>query len=208
MAAAAAFGFGQAASADPIPYPGSGAYNPTTYSFTAAADGDVIAYIVGGFGAGFTNELGLLINGVLSPAGFGLNNHSTVVGDSFNLGHANAGDTLVFVLHNLTVGADAYSDPAMNAAYDDAGVTGHNHIYSTAYTGTSPVFAGVPVGTYVAFEDLPFPDADFNYDDESFVFTNERVTASVVPEPGALALLGLGLGCLAAIRTRRTDPAA
>ena len=207
VATVAALGVAQAASADPIPYPSAGLYNPTTYSFTAAADGDVVAYIVGGFSAGFTNELGLLVNGVLASAGYGLNNHTSALGDSFNFGAVSAGDTLVFVLHNLSLGADAFSDPALNIAYDGPGATEHNHIYSTAYTATSPLFPGVPVGTYVAFEDIPISTGpDFNYDDESFVFTNVSATA-VVPEPGPLALLGLGLGCLAAIRARRSRSA-
>jgi hypothetical protein len=83
----------------------------------------------------------------------------------------------------------------MNAGYDSTGYTGgHNHVYSTLYTATSPVFAGVPAGTYVAFEDLPFPGADFNYDDESFVFTNTITTT--VPEPSSYILLGVGLAGL------------
>lgn len=179
------------ACADAIPYPGSGSYNPVTYSFTAASTGDVIAYIVGGFSAGYTNEMGLLVNGVLTPAGFGLNNHASNLGDSFNLGSVNAGDSLVFVLKNYSLGDYAYSDPGMNVGYDNPGAPGHNHIYSTAYTATGPVFGGVPAGTYVAFEDLRFPDSDYNYDDESFVFTN--VGTTVVPEPGTIGLLAVGL---------------
>jgi hypothetical protein len=197
-----ALGASRPASADAIPYPGSGSYNPVTYSFTAASTGDVIAYIVGGFGAGYTNEMGLLVNGVLSPAGFGLNNHTSNLGDAFNLGPVNAGDSLVFVLKNYTLGDYAYSDPNMNVAYDNPGAPGHNHIYSTAYTATGPVFGSVPAGTYVAFEDLRFPDSDYNYDDESFVFTN--VGTTVVPEPGTLGLLGASLlPALALIRRRR-----
>ncbi len=64
-------------------------------------------------------------------------------------------------------------------------------MYSTPYTATGPVFAGIPVGTFVSFEDLPFNSSDLNYNDEDFVFTNVAVTA--VPEPTSLLLLGAGL---------------
>lgn len=198
-------GFAQSTNADAIPYPDGGLYNTTAYTFTAASGGDVIAYIVGGFGAGYSNELGLLINGAPSGAGFGLGNHSSSLGDSFHLGTAAAGDTLTFILHNLSLGMDAYSDPSLNAPYDAPGVAGHNHIYSTDYTATSPVFPGVPAGTYVAFEDLPFPNSDFNYDDESFVFTNVLIgpPPGSVPEPGTLGLLAGALVPLSALALRR-----
>lgn len=196
----------QARAADPIPYPNSGTYNPVTYSFTAASTGDVVAYFIGGAGAGYTNEMGLLVNGVQTPAGFGLNNHASSVGDSFDLGTVNAGDSLVFILNNLSLGMKAYSDPSMNLAYDAVGQTEHNHIYSTPYTATSPLFGTVPAGAYVAFEDIPFPGADFNYDDESFVFTNVGTTTGAVPEPGSLSLLAgsilPGIACL--IRRKRS----
>ncbi len=38
-------------------------------------------------------------------------------------GNAVAGDTLVFVLVNKTLGQNAYSDPAMNVSYDNSGET-------------------------------------------------------------------------------------
>src|ERR1035437_3971950 len=121
---------------DPIPYAHIGTYNSAIYSFTAASSGSVMAYFVGGQGAGYTNQMGLLINGTLSSAGYGLGNHSSAYGQSFNLGTVNAGDVLTFILHNLTFGGEnAYSDPSLNVAYDTVGDTlGHNHIYSTAYT--------------------------------------------------------------------------
>lgn len=200
-----AFGSARPArAADAIPYPNSGTYNPITYSFTAATTGNVVAYFIGGAGAGYTDEMGLMVNGVQSGAGFGLNNHASSVGDSFDLGPVTAGDSLVFILDNLSVGQKAYSDPSMNVAYDAAGETGHNHIYSTAYTATSPLFGSVPAGAYVAFEDLQFPNSDFNYDDESFVFTNVGTTSSAVPEPGTLGLLaGTIVPALAGLIRRR-----
>lgn len=189
---------------DAIPYPAAGSYNAVSYSFTAAVSGDLVAYFVDGGGAGYENQLGLLVNGVLSGAGYGLDNHASAVGDSFNFGHVEAGDTLVFVLHNLTVGRDAYSDPGMNLAYDSNTALVHNHVYATPYSATSPQYTGVPAGTYVAFEDIPFPGADYNYRDEVFVFSNVTVTA--VPEPATALLMALGVVGLASL-TRRRGPA-
>lgn len=182
-----------------IPYATPGTYNATTYTFTAQNTGDVLAYFVGGAGAGHQNTVGLLINGVLSSAGFGLDNHASAVGDSFNFGPVQAGDVLTLVMNDATLNARVYSNPALNAAYDAVGVTLHNHIYSTPYSASSGRFAGVPDGIYVGFEDLPFPGSDYNYDDESFVFTNVAVA---VPEPQVLALMLAGLG-VAAMATRR-----
>ena len=154
--------------------------------------------------AGYENEVGLLINGTLSSAGFGLNNHSSASGDSFDFGTVSAGDSLIFVMHNLSRDAYAYTDATRNAAYDDVDdLIGHNHVYSTTYTATSPLFAGVPAGSYVGFEDLPFPDSDFNYDDESFVFANTAVTAGGVPEPASWGLMLLGFGVSGAMLRRR-----
>lgn len=189
---AAVFGGSAAALADAIPYPDIGTPNPVTTSFTAIATGDVIAYFAGSTAA-YDNQLGLLDNGVLTSAGYGLDNHSSAIGQSFNLGPVNAGDSLVFVLHSLTLGMDAYSDPSMNAGYDLDGSVGHNHVYSTDYSATSPVFPGVPAGIYVAFEDLQFPFSDFNYFDETFVFTIASNTPPAVPEPSSLALFGAAL---------------
>ena len=186
-----AFSMAQVAFADAIPYPSVGTPNPITYTFTATTTGDVIAYFAGSTAA-YDNELGLLVNGISSGV-IGLDNHSSSLGQSLDLGHANAGDTLVFVLQNNTLGMKAYSDSSLNVAYDINGSVGHNHVYSTPYTATSPIFDSIPVGTFVAFEDLQFPNSDFNYNDEDFVFTNVTGSPTTVPEPGTLFLFGTGL---------------
>jgi hypothetical protein len=184
------------ARADIIPYPTIGVVNPVTYSFTAASTGHVIAYFAGST-ASYDNELGMLINGVLSPSGFGLDNHTSALGATFDLGAVKAGDALTFVLHNLTLGADAYSDPSLNGAYDsiDGPHAPVNHIYSTPYTGTGPIIDSIPPGTYVAFEDFPASNPpDYNYHDETFVFTG--VAAAAAPEPATLSLACLGIAGL------------
>ena len=178
-------GLAASARADAIPYPTFGVVNPVVYTFTAGAAGDVVAYFAGA-SAGFTEELGLQVNGV-STGVFGLNNHTSNVGDSLNLGHANAGDILTFVLRTISPNiGDAFSNPALNGTYD--GGVGVQHVYSTPYTATSPIFDSIPVGTFVSWEDLPANQSpDFDYNDLSFVFPN----VSIDPVPGPIAGAGL-----------------
>jgi hypothetical protein len=214
LAASAVVGLGllgaaAPARADAIPYQNIGTPNPVTYSFTAKTTGDLIAYFAGST-ATYDNQLGVLVNGV-AQGGYGLDNHSSSVGEQYDFGLVTAGSTLVFVLHNLTLGNNAYSDPSLNVAYDLNGSDGHNHLYSTAYTATSPVLNGIPAGTFFAFEDLPFPYSDFNYNDEDFVFLDvaTKITsdagfaADPIPEPAALVLFGAGLAGLRLVRRRR-----
>lgn len=187
--AVAAIGFAESAAAGPIPYPNAGTQNPVLYSFTAANTGDITAYYYGST-AGYTNELTLLINGVATGVQ-GLNNHTSSHGQSLVLGHANAGDSLVFKMVNISPGGVGpwYSDKSLN--WD-----GVNHVYSTSFAGD---FA-IPAGTFVAFEDLP-NGGDLNYNDETFVFTNVA-TSTNVPEPATLLLTSLGLGVMG-LRSRR-----
>src|SRR5665213_32718 len=209
------------ASADLIPYGNAGTPNPTVYTFTATASGDITAYF-GGSSAGYDTEIGMLVNGV--PTGIiGLDDHSSTVGQSLNLGFASAGSTLVFELINNSLGLTAYSDPSLNLPYDVAGETanGHNHVYSTAYTATGPIpdpnqggsipVGIIPAGTYVAFEDLPFNglgasvngNSDFDYNDETFIVTDVSTTTSTVPDSGSsLTLLGIGFTGIGLLRRR------
>jgi len=181
----------QAMAKDDIPYPHSGKYNSTTYAFTAENTGDVVAYFAG-TDATYDNELGMLVNGV-STGKIGLDDHTSSIGQSFDLGHANAGDTLTFVLQVNTLKADVYSDPSLNLSYDTSGETlGHNHAYSTEYTATSPIFGSAPAGTFVAFEDERFPSSDFSYNDENFVFSNVAVPEPASEMLGAVALVLIG----------------
>jgi VPDSG-CTERM motif len=189
--------------AGPIPYPDSGTVNTATYSFTATSTGDLVGYF-GGSGASYDEQVGLLVNGTLTAAGFGLDDHSTPVGTAFNFGTVTAGDTLVFVdqVNNGAAVVDAYSDPSMNVAYDASTVTNHQHIYSTS-AAADQVFSGSPAGTYIGFEDLSFPGSDFNYFDDTFVFTNvSTVTGNVPDGASTLALVGMGLAAVFALRRR------
>src|ERR1700744_4685223 len=85
-----------------IPYPFSGIPNPVTYSFTAQNTGDIMAYFAGST-ASYEETLGMLDNGVLASGGFGLDDHSSSLGQSFDLGHVNAGDKLTFVVDVISL---------------------------------------------------------------------------------------------------------
>jgi protein with PEP-CTERM/exosortase system signal len=188
------------ARAGAIPYPDVGVPNATDYAFTATSTGEVDAYFAGS-GASYDEQVGLYINGVLSSAGWGLDDHTSSVGQLFDMGNVTAGDSLVFADDVFSTGGIVYSDPTLNVPYDGS-VTNHNHVYSTSATA-GQVSALIPAGTYVAFEDLSFPDSDYNYFDDTFVFTNVSTTTSGVPDASAtLSLLGLGVGALAAARRK------
>ena len=73
-----------------------GTPNTAGYTFTAAADGDIIAYFAGST-AGFDLRLGLMVNGTLTTAGLALDDHTSAIGQSFDFGPVKAGDTLTFV---------------------------------------------------------------------------------------------------------------
>jgi hypothetical protein len=69
-------------------YSNPGTENLQTYSFIAASTGDLIESFAG-TGAAFEQQLGVLVNGI-STGLVGLNNHASVLGESFNLGHVGA----------------------------------------------------------------------------------------------------------------------
>jgi PEP-CTERM motif len=122
----------------------------------------------------------MLVNGV--PTGiFGLDNHTSAVGEAFNLGAVDAGDKIEFFIADLSTGVNWYSNSAGNS-------DGFNHAYVTTYTGG---VSGIPAGTYVGFEDSG--GGDYDYNDDQFVFAN---VASGVPEPSAWAMLLAGFAGL------------
>lgn len=181
----------QAANAGSIPYPDTFTENPVLYDFTAASNGDIVAYFYG-TNAAYNSTLGLLVNGVDTGI-TGLPNHGSAIGQSLNFGFVTAGSVLTFYIKILETDFTFFSDKAMNA-------DGENHIYSTTFFGSNVI----PAGTYVGFEDLSVKllcNSDFNYTDHQFVFTN---TIAAVPEPSTWAMLIAGFAGLGAMAYRRS----
>jgi PEP-CTERM motif len=186
--------FGNAANADAIPYPGIGTpIAVPSYNFTASSTGNITAYFYTS-DAGDTEEVSMLVNGVATGI-FGLNNHTSAVGEAFNLGPVAAGDEIEFFIADLSTGVDWYSNAADNS-------DGANHAYATAYTGG---VSAIPVGTYLGFEDRG-TGGDYDYNDDQFVFTNvaSSVVAPGTPEPSTWAMMVLGFAGLGYAGYRRT----
>jgi hypothetical protein len=105
------------------------------------------------------------------------------------------GDMLVFDLFNTSFPGDTFSSDAATSP------DGDSHAYITPFSGPIGSF-GIINGTYVGMEDLPNGQSDFDYNDDTYVFTNVAATAPT-PEPSTFALLGTGLiGAAGALRRR------
>lgn len=197
FAAAATFALSAVAAQAVVPvYPAQGTENAALYSFTAAATGTIEAYFAGST-AGYTEELGLLVNGVDSGV-LGLNNKTTANGAAISFGSVTAGDTLTFFINVFNTSKTWFSDKSLNS-------DSINHVWSTAYAGGD---FGIPAGTFFGFEDLT-GGGDLNYNDEKFVFTNVKTVGSDVPEPAVWAMMIGGFGMIGAgLRGRRTALAA
>ncbi len=188
-AAIALIAVSASASAAPATYANIGIENDTTYSFTAAHTGDIVAYFAGA-DALYSNTISLLVNGVDTKLS-GLENHTAHYGDALNFGMAHAGDSLTFRLNVLTTGSQWFSDAALN-------LDGSNHVFSSGFAGDSKI----PTGTYIGFEDISTrKGSDLDYNDLKFVFAN--VAVQPVPEPETYGMLLAGLGLLGFMAARR-----
>jgi hypothetical protein len=181
-----------AANADSIPYSSAGSV-AAGHHFTAAASGDLVGYFLDS-SAVYDNQVSVFVNGA-QLGGSGLDDHASTLGQSFNFGHVNAGDSIVFALNVLSQGYKLYSDTAMNS---DA----TNHAYATAYSGQTTGGVTVPAGVYLGFEDQLATISDLDYNDEDVVFTNVAMVAN--PEPISFVLFGTGLLGLGLFRRKKT----
>jgi PEP-CTERM motif len=176
--------------ADQIPYATPGTIAQTT-TLTATATGDIMGYFYSA-SASDTDYVGIYDSTTKTFSGWFFNNQGTTVGTAQDFGHVNAGDVLVVELENTSLGNEIFAtDPSYSA-------DGVNHGYVTTFSGDKGLF---PAGLYVGMEDLPNGSSDFDYNDDTFIFTN--ISDPAVPEPSSLALLGTGVLSAAGLFRRR-----
>jgi hypothetical protein len=186
--------------ADPFtPYPTVGSIAPATVVTFAGGTG-VTAYFYS-VSAADTDTISVFdvtTDSFLSPQGVFNNQSPLSVGSTvtFTSATLHAGDILAFDLFNTSYPGDVFSsDPALST-------DGVNHGYITPFSGSIPDISGTITGTYVGMEDLPNHSSDFDYNDDTFVFTNVA-PMTATPEPSTFLMLGTGLiGAAGALRRK------
>lgn len=181
------------AKADAIPYPNQGTIAPQVATF--AMGKGINAYFYGSTAA-YTDYVQVYDVNSGYNSGDILNNHTTANGTEVTVGagagQISAGDQLVFYID---------SPAGLFASIASYSADKVNHGYVTSYTGGVD---GIPPGLFVGLEDLPNGSSDFNYNDDTFVFTGVQAPSiTATPEPSSLALLGTGVLSVAGMARRR-----
>ena len=179
--------------ADDIPYANVGQLAPAN-TLTASATGTVVGYFAGS-SAGDNDTIELWDVNLGTFSGFVLPNHSSTVGAPITFLSVDAGDTLVFILDNVSTGQyeDSVNDNGIPTAWS---ADGDNHAYTTAYTGG---IAGLPsglTGTYVGMEDLAVTGLTRSPDLTSTTTTtpsSSPTSIPLLPHPNQPALFSLEL---------------
>ena len=182
-----------------IPYPDPGTVAPQVVTYASSSKGINIYYY--GSTANYTDYVQVLDVQTGYNSGSILDNHNTAPATEVTVGatpgEINKGDQLVFYI------ASPEGLFASIASYSADGV---NHAYITDFGGGNLYGTAIPSGLFVGLEDESSFHSDFNYNDDTFIFTGvsaPSVGTGVTPEPGSLALFGTGLLSLGGILRRR-----